>query len=304
MAGIEPNDKRTLWGDIDKSGVLYKAGTVLGVGGATLNRIGAEAMDYILPPSVPAAAPGARRVQDANFAALEDAWNIKQGIGDKTKSVPPASPIGVQEKAPTAPGIVEPTTGEHPLSLKYGGDPYAAARAIKDDKKFMDFVDKHGDKLPGVGYVKNSATGRITRVIENPATRQEPDYELTNDQAELAIKLLHAKATHAAGVGTKEAALDQRALEAFHKQVEFSGTDENGNKDWDTGFKKTVLSGVPVHPQYKELATQFMAPLNTQIALDEKKKGAPLTPIEKRTRVEQFKKSHNLSYDRTLLGEK
>lgn len=107
-----------------------------------------------------------------------DPWEPKKELEAQTSAI-----IDVKEQ----PNNTVPNRGEY-LKKKYHGDPYAALRAM-DDKDFVHFVDNHGNKLPGISYIKDDK-GKITRIIDNPATRHEPDRELTYDEAEMAIKMM------------------------------------------------------------------------------------------------------------------
>jgi len=197
---------------------------------------------------------------DAETRAFRDyAWGIN---GNKGVPGVPKKEVVAETVAPA--NVVTPAAVVTPEKNvdQYNGDIYTALRDPNglSDKQFKAFVDTHGGSLPGIGYVEDPKTGKITRVAEKPSAP-----EMTIDQADAQARMITANAHKLAGV---EAGKERKAIaddkiaaqkrDQFAKALAISSPKET---DPTTGIVTGVNEEVglfdlvnrkhPIHDDYK-----------------------------------------------------
>ena len=191
-----------------------------------------------------------------------------------------------------APADTTPKYEKGSLQEKYKGDVYAAVKDL-NDKQFKQFVDKHQDTLPGIGYVgdndisfdKNGkAKGKFFRSVENPADKPAQEESMTLLQGQNVANLLTALGHYQTGVGNKQYA---NAIAQQNADTKKSTLENKGNEDVDKIIslygKTTGATGEPtINP---ELAYFKMGINKTPLpsSLNEKDRKAHETAIEQAT---------------------
>ena len=203
------------------------------------NRANPELQYNMLSHTTPAAETVARGIADTGILDREKRQRMITGALDAI--TPGESPLPAPSTKPIVgtgkdiPGKVTAEKGRevaletpspsaaaadtrHPMEKKYGGDIYAALAAMPDEK-FRNFVDKHKDAVPGIGYIQDSGpdgkgTGKITRIIENPAVAAAQAKAKPYEEMTLAEKKLQNEAVAAQGVVE-----NARATRAYHEGV-------------------------------------------------------------------------------------
>ena len=216
-------------------------------------------------------------------AMVNDIKNLQGGFGAE-EAMPGVSAINAmlsnaapdEEKGVTAPETkttspaeqtkVAPTV-EHPLSKKYNGDIYAALRDEKflSNEQFKDFVDKHGNNVPGLGYIQDPKTGKvIARVAEKPEDQEVP---MNVTQAHAAAALMTAKA-HGVGaqaykeeqIRTKDEALQQKKDVDWENRWAPKITDPmtgQVSQDLQTGVVRAMMAGDEIPQSKKGIETNI-----------------------------------------------
>lgn len=159
--------------------------------------------------------------------------SFKKGVGQGDIS------LAGQKYTVPPPANVEtatPTIKDHLLLEKHKGDYYAALLdpSVLNDAQFRDFVDKHGDQVPGIGYVdvldaKGKPTGKTIRVAEKPQPQEnlipnpQPQETLTIDQYNAQTQRLLAMGRYGAGAGAAEdrkAAVNDRKVAEENRKID------------------------------------------------------------------------------------
>jgi len=85
---------------------------------------------------------------------------------------PPALPVQTPSAVVTTPSEAP---AQNPVFAKHNGDVYAVLADNKSvsDAKFKEIVNHADFNLPGVGYVEDPKTGKLTRVVERPQPQTE-----------------------------------------------------------------------------------------------------------------------------------
>ena len=149
--------------------------------------------------------------------AFENAKKIAAIAATKRKEakIPsaPEKPV-VQQK-------VQQDVQPHPLAKYKNG--YEALRALPDEQ-FKKFVDKNYD-IPGIGYSLNQETGKLDKIIENPADKPPEQQMMTIPQMQATASMRNAATSEArlgvegrrADAAEKLAAAREKHLEAIDK---------------------------------------------------------------------------------------
>lgn len=206
-----------------------KAGATLGLGGAYITDTVNDVLNYFTGTEPP---PSAVKTMEPVF---NRAWGIEP---PKAPSMPPPNKrIMLPPPEETLPEgypkgkVATPTPrGITPfdLSKNHSGDIYTALRdpSVLSDKQFKKFVEIHGGELPGIGFIEDANTGKITRVAERPST---PEMNVTqaNAMANMITAQSHAKSAEAqaanARLGMDERKdwnaekIEQKKVEDFYK---------------------------------------------------------------------------------------
>jgi hypothetical protein len=156
--------------------------------------------------------------------------SVKGVGGQPSVTTPPKPAAQVVVSNAAAPNIA--TVAQKDIFAKHGGDEYAALRdpSIFSDQQFKGFVDKHQKDVPGIAYVEDAKTGKITRIAERP----QPQEEMINaTQAEALSKLITAQGHLAAGVGAREQAA---AYQAGILADKAAGRQFDKQKDWENRY--------------------------------------------------------------------
>lgn len=186
----------------------------------------------------------------------------KKGVGGQAiqNTVPPQEQTPVQPTVvPMAAGGVSPITDKKDVNTllgKHGGDYYAALLdpAIFSDEQFKGFVNKHEKDIPGIGYVEDPKTKKLTRIASKPQTEEEP---MNVTQAEALSKMITAQGHLEAGKGAREqAAVHRSALiaakgsEDIQKMINSYGKTVGINGEAavnpELAYFKMGVSGVPL----------------------------------------------------------
>jgi len=206
-----------------------KAGATLGLGGAYVTDAANEALNYFTGIEK---APSAVKTMQPVF---NRAWGIES---PKAPSMPPPNKRIMlpppEETLPEgypkgiAPAATPAKATPFDLAKSHNGDIYAALRdpGVLSDKQFKKFVEVHGESLPGIGFVEDANTGKITRVASRPAT---PEMNVTqaNTMANMITAQSHAKSAEAQAANAKlgiderkdwnAEKIEQKKVEDFYK---------------------------------------------------------------------------------------
>jgi hypothetical protein len=164
---------------------------------------------------------------DVAMESNPDVYDNAAGLPIPAKTSLPEAPVMEKGTVTIPPTTTLPVTTPaksiaFDLNKSHAGDIYAALRDPKaiNDKQFKKFVELHGEELPGIGFIEDAKTGKITRVASKP----EPPPGMNVTQANAAANMITAQA-HAktAELGLAERKVqdtekaEQKNLENFYK---------------------------------------------------------------------------------------
>jgi hypothetical protein len=127
--------------------------------------------------------------------------NIPAPLPEKLTPEVPVKKSGLPPVSTTSLPATSPETSGKDKSF----DIYATLRDPKaiNDRQFKKFVELYGRELPGIGFIEDKATGKVTRLAEKPAPPPGMNVTQANAAANMITAQAHAKTAETQAANTK-----------------------------------------------------------------------------------------------------